>query len=392
MIDRLSASECVLCGSCGDACPVSAISFTKDYLDFRYPQIDAAVCTQCNLCEKACPVLNLREADPQAQHRVYAAQNPDGEIRRRSTSGGIFRGLAAAILDQGGYVCGAVFEDHFRVRHLVSNRQEDIDAMMGSKYAQSDLTGVYQEIRKLLRADQLVLFTGCPCQVAGLHQFLGRAWDNLITAEVICHGVPSQTMFQSYLQLQEQKYRAKAETISFRDKKYGWHRSAVRIQFANGVEYCMPITADAYMKGFLGGIYLKESCYDCRFKEFSSGSDLTLGDFWGVEARRPELDDNIGLSAVIANSEKGAQLLHRCGMDLWDDQLDAVIRYNRNLMVPTKRSPERDTFYTDAKARGYVRVIKDRLMESPVQKLCREGRYLLRCILYAVTGRGKPLY
>lgn len=391
MIDKLATKDCVLCGSCVDACPVSAITYERAYLDFCYPKVDPDKCISCGLCEKACPVLS-GETPVREKPRAYAAKNPDGEIRRGSSSGGVFWALAKTMLSRGGYVCGAVFDEEFRVRHMLSNREEEVRRMMGSKYSQSDLTGIHKQIRELLRAGEQVLFTGCPCQVAGIRSFLGREYQNLITADVICHGVPSSTMLRAYLDHQEKKHGSKVGTLCFRDKKHGWHRSSVRLVFCNGAEYCEPITVDAYMKGFLGGIYLKESCYDCRFKEFRSGSDLTLGDFWGAEAVCPERDDNTGLSAVTANSERGNDFFQQCGIDLWEEQVETFVRYNRNLMTPTKRNPNREAFYDYAQARGYSAAIKDQLSEHLQKKICRKGKYWLRCMWCWVRGRKKPLY
>ena len=391
MIDKLSQKDCVLCGSCADACPVSAITYERTYLDFCYPKVDTDKCISCGLCEKVCPVLS-GEATVREAPRAYAAKNPDREIRRGSSSGGVFWALAKAMLSRGGYVCGAVFDEEFRVHHLVSNREEEVRRMMGSKYAQSDLTGVYKQIRQLLRSGEQVLFTGCPCQVAGLRSFLGGDHENLLTADIICHGIPSGTMLRAHLDHLEKKYRSKIDTLCFRDKKYGWHRSAVRVRFVSGKEYCIPYIADAYIKGFLNGTTLKESCFDCKFRNFRSGSDLTMGDFWGVEAVLPNLDDNTGLSAVLVNTEKGTAALEQCGLDLYDANLDSIIRHNKNLIESTKRSPERDTFYSYAQTNGYSAAIEKLLTERLPDKLRREGGYRLRCLRNYLLGREKPLY
>ena len=391
MIDKLSPNECALCGSCADACPTGAISFQKAYLDFRYPSVDSAKCISCGLCERVCPVLTTGEASAVPQ-KAYAAKNPDREIRRGSSSGGVFWALAKTMLSQGGYVCGAVFDEEFRVHHLVSNREEDVRRMMGSKYAQSDLTGVYKRVKELLRKGETVLFTGCPCQVAGLSSFLGKKYDNLILVDIICHGIPGSTMLRFYLDYQEKKHRSKIDTICFRDKKQGWHNSSVRIRFANGAEYRSPITVDAYMKGYFGATVLKESCYDCKFKLFRSGSDLTMGDFWGAEIVRTDLDDNVGLSAVIAHTAKADALLQQCGLDLWEENLDTIIKYNPNLIRPTRRNPNREVFYDYAQANGYVAAIEKLFAERPLKAVYRKGRYALRCIWYWVRGRKKPLY
>lgn len=392
MIDKLMPQDCALCGSCVDACPVSAISLRKPYLDFHYPQIDPEACISCGLCEKVCPVLNVSGEAPQVQPHVYAARNADLTVRRNSSSGGVFWALAQTILSRGGYVCGAVIDDEFRVHHSISNQEAEVRRMMGSKYAQSDLTGIYRKTKSLLQDGALVLFTGCACQIASLRSFLGKEYENLILAEIICHGIPSNTMLRIHLDQLEKKYRSKIDTLCFRDKKFGWHRSSVRIRFQNGAVYCVPITDDTYMKGYFGGIILKESCYHCKFKNFRSGSDLTMGDFWGAEAVRKDIDDNTGLSAVLCNSPRGEALLKSCGLELWEEQLDTVIRFNRNLIGSTKRNSNRDAFYAYAEKNGYSAAMKAKLEERLLPKLRRKGKYALRCVVYALLGRGKPLY
>lgn len=394
MIEKLSPSECVLCGGCIDVCPTGAISFQKAYLDFCYPAVDLEKCVSCGLCEKTCPVLaaDAAQGEKKPQPQVYAAKNPDADIRRNSSSGGVFRALAEQMLERGGYVCGAVFNEDFRVHHIVSNQEMDIRRMMGSKYAQSDLRGVYKKIKALLRSGEMVLFTGCPCQVAALRSFLGKHYENLITADFICHGVPSNTILRTYLDDQEKKYKSKIKTLCFRDKKYGWHLSSIKITFENKKEYRSPITIDPLMRGYFGATVLKDSCYSCKFKNYRSGSDLTIGDFWGAEIALKEIDDNIGLSAVLVNTPKGDQLLRQCNLTLWEQELNTIIQYNKNLIAPTRKNPARDDFYAYAQAHGLSCAIKKKLAERPAEKLRRKCMYALRCIVYFLQGRGKPIY
>ena len=190
-----------------------------------------------------------------------------------------------------------MFDDEFHVKHILSNAKEDILRMMGSKYAQSDVGYCYREVKDVLEKGCKVLFSGCPCQVAGLHTFLGKEYPNLVLVELICHGIPSDHMLQTYIGMQERKYGAKLKRMEFRNKAKGWHNSAVRMEFEDHRIYSIPYTADAYTIGFLRNITLKSSCYNCHFRNFTTGNDIILGDFWGAEVELPE-DDNKGISDI----------------------------------------------------------------------------------------------
>ena len=257
MIDKVTAEQCALCGSCRNACPVDAISFDKKHLDFRYPRIDTDRCIGCNRCEKVCPVLKPVSGSAEGFPIAYVARNRDDGIRRISTSGGLFHALASRVLAEGGCICGAVLDGQFRVRHIVSDSPDDLRRMMGSKYAQSDMGLCYLEIRDRLTEGRTVLFSGCPCQVAGLRAYLGREYPQLILVELICHGISSAEMLQAYISMREKQYGAKLCRLEFRNKDKGWHRSSVRMEFGNGKVYHAPITEDAYMNGFLNS-------YNCR--------------------------------------------------------------------------------------------------------------------------------
>lgn len=391
MIDKISVQDCTLCGSCLNACPVDAISFGKSYLDFNYPEIDADRCINCNQCEKACPLSGDKASPEEGYPVAFAAKSDDDSVRLRSSSGGVFYELASKMLRDGGYICGAVFDEDFHVRHIVSDMQEDLLRMMGSKYAQSNVGHCYREIKSKLKEGCKVLFSGCPCQVAGLRNYLGEDYPNLLLVELICHGIPSDLMLQTYIGMQEKKYGAKLKQLEFRNKAKGWHSSSVRMEFENGRSYSKPITADTYMNGFLGSTFLKSSCYNCRFRNFTSGSDIILGDFWGAEAELPE-DDNKGISAILINSGKGMDVLDRCNLAITPVNVETIIKYNRNLLCSAAPSPQRSSFYASANTNGLEEAIRRYLEESTIQKLKRQSRYALRYIWHAIRGKGKPLY
>lgn len=391
MIDKVSVQECAICGACINACPVDAISLDKVHLDFRYPQINEDICIHCNRCEKACPILGDKGKPGEGYPVAFAAKSENDPMRMRSSSGGAFYELADQMLRDGGYVCGAVFDDEFHVKHILSNAKENILRMMGSKYAQSDVGYCYREVKDVLEKGCKVLFSGCPCQVAGLRTFLGKEYPNLLLVELICHGIPSDHMLQTYIGMQERKYGTKLTKMEFRNKKKGWHNSSVRMEFENHRIYSIPYTADAYTIGFLRNITLKSSCYDCHFRNFTAGSDITLGDFWGAEVELPE-DDNKGISAILINSGKGMDIIDRCNLALTPANVETVIKYNKNLLCSAALSPQRSLFYASADTNGLEKAIRRYLEESTIQKLKRQSRYALRCIWHTIRGKGKPLY
>lgn len=393
MIDRVPAQKCCICGACANACPKQAITFTKLTNGFSYPQIDEDTCIGCNLCERVCPVTNpcaysVEDTYPKA----FAARSKDVDNRKNSTSGAIFFEAGNVVISHGGFVCGTIFDDHFQVKHVLTNSAEELRQMRGSKYAQSDVGDTYIQIKQILDGGNEVLFCGCPCQVFALKRVLGKEYTNLFLMDLICHGIPSQDMLDSYMAELEEWKKAKIVGFRFRDKTKGWHSSSVAVTFDNGEKYSNPVTVDPYMKAFHSGTTMKESCYACQFKGFSSGSDLTLGDFWGAEVELKDWDDNTGISAVLVNREKGLQLLECLPVQKQTVELDCIIRYNKNLLYPTEKNPIREQFWEYAYAHGSGKALMHFFEETKWEKLKRTTRYQLRCLVHKLSGRGKPLY
>lgn len=292
-------SACTGCMACLNRCPVGAISQGYDQEGFLIPMIDSGKCIQCGQCKEVCPVCNETQGTILPDD-CYAVRSKD-EIRRQSSSGGVFRLLAERVIYEGGYVSGAVWTDGWQVRHIVSCKMQDVERMMSSKYVQSNIGETFRRIRELLEQKRKVLFTGCACQIAGLKRYLRKEYDNLITADVVCHGVPSQRLWDSCL---ADRNRNEVIEVSFRKKEaMGW-RTGLYLRYQDGTEV-IEDAQEPYLACFLNSWTLRKSCYTCQFKN-KKYSDITLGDFWGINEIY-EFDDGLGTSFVTLNTGKGAR-------------------------------------------------------------------------------------
>lgn len=312
-----------------------------DHEGFLRPQIDASKCVQCHACERACPVLHPSE--PDTSPTCYAARTKDDALRLASSSGGIFTELARPILAKGGVVFGCVWEKPALVAiHAKAENEDELAAMRGSKYVQSDLRDTYREAKAELQKGREVLFSGTPCQIAGLNKYLGKSYDNLLTVEIICHGVPSPAVFEKYKQELVKRFGATPVSIAFRNKFYSWRRFSLVSTYADASENREDLYTDPYVKAFLRDFCLRPSCYDCQAKGGRSRADITIADFWGIEKVCPELDDDRGTSAVLLHSEKGRQTwaaLHgvECKTVSFDDVLMGNSSYIRSVAQPKRR-------------------------------------------------------
>lgn len=371
MIFITDKSKCCGCNACVQACPKQCIEMHEDYEGFLYPRVDTTRCIDCGKCEKVCPVIN--QAEPHRPINVYAAINPDEEIRRQSSSGGIFTLLAEQTIKEGGVVFGARFDESWQVIHDYTESIEGLAPFRGSKYVQSRIGDTFQQAEAFLKQGRKVLFTGTPCQIAGLKKYLHKEYENLLTVDFVCHGVPSPLIWQKYLSETLENFRAKRGTgknsvplslnelpvitgISFRDKANGWKKFGFRINYATSkvaqntvsestIEETLlhPFPDNLFMKGFLSNIYLRPACYACPAKSGKSGADITIGDFWGIEHINPSMDDDKGCSLVIPQSPKGvaicAQLEHLSALQYRD-----ALKYNPSIEYAVK-SPINRSFY-----------------------------------------------
>lgn len=343
--------NCCDCGACGQICPKSAISFSTNSNGFTYPSVDLDKCIDCGLCEKVCPIVNADIAKHNNPGVAYAAVNIDRPQLLASSSGGIFSVIAELVLDKGGIVYGAAFDENMRLRHIGIETKEDLKLLRGSKYLHSRNLDIYTEIRKNLNDNRLVYYVGTGCQVAGLKCFLRKDYDNLICSDILCHGTGTQQVFDSVVKYLENKYHGKVVGYNFRDKKYnGWScTSSSNIRNGNGkIRYVgFDPMMKAYFMAFIKGANYQEVCYKCPFASRNRTGDITLGDYWGVE-NYINLDNvREGVSAIIVNSPKGERILDsiKDRIQLYPTTIDDIAQINKTLDRPSERPDDRDTFF-----------------------------------------------
>ena len=338
--------ECTGCGSCAAVCPVGCIQMKSDNYGFLFPYCNTDQCVGCKKCEAHCPILNEIETEHDFQD-AFAAYSEDVLIREKGSSGGLFFELADTVLAKKGIVYGAVFDDNYKVVHIGVEDRQELEKMSGAKYAQSDVNTCFISIRDQLREGKEVLFSGCPCQVAGLISFLGEKPYNLSTIDFVCHGVPSPLAWQKYVQ-----YRAEKDNngilpnyINLRSKASGWskYRYSNVYQYAN-TEYKSESSQDLFMKLFTGDAILRQSCADCIFKGYDRASDLTLGDFWGIWDILPEMDDDKGTSLLLIHSKKGHEMIQAISDRLIMRRMSLrdTSNYNPSMLYSVKPHPKRE--------------------------------------------------
>lgn len=348
MIKITDKQKCCGCSACAQRCPKGCISMQQDAEGFFYPKVDTSVCIDCHLCERVCPVIN--QSVERKPLRTFAAKSPIDDVRIQSSSGGLFTLLAEHTIEQGGIVFGVRWDEEWNVRHDYTETKEELVKFRSSKYVQSIIGDSYLKAEKFLKEGREVMFTGTPCQIAGLKHFLRKEYDNLLTVEVICHSVPSAAVWQQYLseKLQSLKWdKLYIRHISFRDKRTGWKGYSFTIENKKSEVYTELASKNSFMRGFLADLYTRPSCHACPAKQLRSGSDITLGDFWGIETLMPKIDDNRGVSAVLANTEKGCKALNDLQMQMYPLSYEELIKRNPALIRSVAEPKNRVEFFKD---------------------------------------------
>lgn len=377
MIEINNKADCCGCTACASICPQDAITMQPDSMGFLYPSVDKDRCVDCGLCDKVCAFddnydtsLNL------IQPIAYAARHKDMHEVETSRSGAAFIAISDYVLENGGIVYGAGYTDHFRVVHKRAVTKEERNEFKGSKYVQSDMRGIFRHVKKDLKDGLTVLFSGTPCQTAGLNSYIGKKLrENLILVDIICHGVPGPYLWRDYLAYLEKKQGDRICWVNFRDKQeYGWTAHHETFKFENGGGQKMSFT-DLFYKH----IMFRESCSKCHFANTRRPSDITLGDFWGWEKTDPEINkDDKGVSLVLINTEKGRELFDKVKgrMDVILAELSDCMQHN--LQHPTVMHPLSSEFEKDYEKKGFEYIIKK---YDGQRIIARVSRYLKRRLL-----------
>ena len=359
-------NQCTGCTACANICPKSCIEMKEDDEGFAQPVIDNSKCISCLACERVCPILSNRTPKDE-ETKAYAALSKNDETRLESSSGGIFSELAKLILQSNGIVYGAKYDDDFKVIHTGIEDIESLKELRGAKYSQSDLSTIFQTIKKQLNNGRQVLFSGTPCQIGGLKAFLKKDYDNLYCIDFVCHGVPSPLVWKKYIEYRSQvdADNQVPEYINLRNKESGWSHYSYQVEFAysKSNHYLCQNDKDLYMSLFVNNYILRRSCSNCYYKGYSRESDITLGDFWGIWDILPSMDDNKGTSVVFTHSNKGEKLLNSAAIHLQSNPvtLDQATMMNPSLLKSSLPKENRERVLKEISQNGFH--TKDKIIE-----------------------------
>ena len=347
MINMVEKSKCCGCSACAQSCPKHCINMSEDEEGFQYPQVNSNLCINCGLCEESCPIFEKKV--PQIPIETVGAVNLKRSVVEKSSSGGIFSALSEHVINKGGVVFGASYNEKWDVCHSWVSDISSLNRFRGSKYVQSSIGKSYREVRDFLMKDREVLFSGTPCQVAGLKSFLKKDYEKLLTVEVACHGVPSPKVYRDYLKYVSKDRIESITEISFRNKRKGWlhYRFIINAMIKGKKKIILneKRSDNYYMQSFLKNYNLRPSCYECSFKAGCSNADLTLADFWGVWDIAPDFFHKTGVSIILINSIKGKANVEQLDIEKIIVDYSNVVKYNSCLIHSSIKPSNRSLFW-----------------------------------------------
>lgn len=369
--------ECCGCTACFHICPINCIVMKEDEEGFLYPNIDKAKCIHCNKCKEVCPNRDIENRNTRTQ--TFVGYYKDDEVRKQSSSGGIFSAIAEWILQQKGVVFGAAFDENFEVHHIAVETKEELIKLRGSKYVQSRLENTFLEAKEYLEKKRKVLFTGTACQIAGLKNYLSAEYENLYTVDVLCHGAPSPKIWRMYLDDKKEQYQASINKVEFRNKDDGWKNYFINIAFSNMERFYTHYYKDKFTRMFLDNLDLRPSCYSCVFKEIPRISDVTIGDSWGVENYMPDMDDDKGTSVILVHSSNGEKIFREIRKKLIVSEvgLDVAVSPTADSRKSVTMHPNRNKYLEGVKRGENFDVLYEYVKKSFLQRAVGYVQYFI---------------
>lgn len=337
--------RCTGCRACEQLCPKNAIEIIENEEGFFEPKINKEKCINCGICLKSCPQGN-KNIVTNMPIVAYAAKNKDIEQLKKGSSGSIFRIIANYVLEKNGVVYGVALNEKFEAEMIRVDKKEDLAKVMGSKYVQSNTLNTFLLAKKDLENNKIVLYTGTSCQIGGLKEFLNKGYKNLITIDLICHGVPSPKLFQNYIGWLEKSNKSKVKNINFRNKENS-DTGKIKVEFKNRKYITIEPRLSPYYQSYIDGKVSREACYECKYASYKRIGDITLGDYWGVEKVHKNFNSDMGVSAILINTKTGQELFDEVkdNIEYIKTDIDKIARFNCNLCKPTYRPNVRTKIY-----------------------------------------------
>ncbi len=381
-INIIGEERCAGCYGCYNKCPNEAIKMVFDDKGFIVPKINWEKCANCGLCSIACPVNNIVKTKCLQTPDVYGAWSKDENIKQSSSSGGIFTEIAKLVLSDGGMVFGVTYNRKLnQAEHTMIKSEDDLVKLRGSKYLQSNVGNSYRDVLRLIQKGKKVLFSGVPCQIAALNTFLkgNKYSQNVITCEVVCHGVPSQLAFNKYLEYLQNKTDSTVTCYDFRNKRHGWENYGTKIMFSNNEEIFQAHKKDLFMRGYLKNVYLRKSCYSCLFSKLPRVADITLGDFWGLSGLKfKEIKDKEiknGASIVLLNTKKGIEIF---------SAISGIKKIKTAIDIVKKNNPRIDSFpyiMNIKKRKKFYKLLKTHNFSVVMQKITKKPSLVKKLLI-----------
>lgn len=347
--------DCCGCSACMTICPAKCITMKRDEEGFLYPEIDETKCLHCGMCQKVCDFNKIHDWDAMPQPKAYAAKQKSDLERAKSQSGGMFSALSDVVLEMGGVVYGAGYDEEWNVMHKRAETKEARDEMRGSKYVQSDMRDTFRRVLEDLSKGRTVLFSGTHCQCAGLKslaEMRHARTEKLFLVDIVCHGVPSPKVYQAYMEFMKKRHKGEIEGFKFRNKKFGCHNTVESVTI-EGKEYDTMLYRDL----FYNDDALRTSCFKCPYKNVVHTSDITIGDFWGIEKWAADFDDTKGISLAILNTPKGEQIFEKTkeSLDIRESAIEDCLQ--PCLKQPMPRPATRERFWRDFETKPFEYVL-----------------------------------